>query len=237
MNLFQRLMFHRLHNAEPVDGGAPAAAEPVQASADPAAQVAEPGVQDKPAEGEEKPTGEEKVPGKEGDKPVEEKPKEGDDKDKKPEGAPEKYEFKPAEGQELDETALKEFEPIARELNLNQEQAQKFVDLYASKIVPQLQQKQVEQWTKQTEQWAVDAKADKEIGGDNMTANIGLAQKAFDQFGSPELKEYLNTTGLGNHPEIIRAFMKVGKSMSEDSMVMTNNSGQRSQADILYGNK
>lgn len=232
MNLFERLMFSRLCNEQASDGGAaPAASEPAQSTPPPA----EPSTQDKPAEGAENPTGAEKEPDKEGDKPVDEKPKEGDDKNKEPEGAPEKYEFKAAEGQQLDETALKEFEPIARELNLNQEQAQKFVDLYASKIVPQLQQQQIEQWTKQTEQWAVDAKADKEIGGDNMTANIGLAQKAFDQFGSPELKEYLNTTGLGNHPEIIRAFMKVGKSMSEDSMVMTNNTGQRSAAEVLYG--
>lgn len=231
MNLFERLMFSRLCNEQASDGGAaPAAPEPAQST-----PPAEPSTQDKPVEGAENPAGAEKEPDKEGDKPVDEKPKEGDDKNKKPEGAPEKYEFKAAEGQQLDETALKEFEPIARELNLNQEQAQKFVDLYASKIVPQLQQQQIEQWTKQTEQWAVDAKADKEIGGDNMTANIGLAQKAFDQFGSPELKEYLNTTGLGNHPEIIRAFMKVGKSMSEDSMVMTNNTGQRSAAEVLYG--
>lgn len=235
MNLFERLMFRRLCNEQASDGGAaPAASEPAQ-STPPAPQPAEPSTQDKPVEGAENPAGAEKEPDKEGDKPVDEKPKEGDNKNKEPEGAPEKYEFKAAEGQQLDETALKEFEPIARELNLNQEQAQKFVDLYASKIVPQLQQQQIEQWTKQTEQWAVDAKADKEIGGDNMTANIGLAQKAFDQFGSPELKEYLNTTGLGNHPEIIRAFMKVGKSMSEDSMVMTNNTGQRSAAEVLYG--
>lgn len=235
MNLFERLMFRRLCNEQASDGGAaPAASEPAQSTPQ-APQPAEPSTQDKPVEGTENPTGAEKEPDKEGDKPVDEKPKEGDDKNKEPEGAPEKYEFKAAEGQQLDETALKEFEPIARELNLNQEQAQKFVDLYASKIVPQLQQQQIEQWTKQTEQWAVDAKADKEIGGDNMTANIGLAQKAFDQFGSPELKEYLNTTGLGNHPEIIRAFMKVGKSMSEDSMVMTNNTGQRSAAEVLYG--
>lgn len=231
MNLFERLMFRRLYNAEPVDGGAPASTEPVTTGAE--SETPPVGETGKPEDG--KPDGETKEPGKEVDKPAEGEPKEGDDKDKKPDGAPEKYEFKPAEGQELDETALKEFEPIARELNLNQEQAQKFVDLYASKIVPQLQQQQVEQWTKQTEQWAVDAKADKEIGGDNMTVNVGLAQKAFDQFGSPELKEYLNTTGLGNHPEIIRAFMKVGKAMSEDSMVMTNDSGQRSAAEVLYG--
>lgn len=235
MNLFERLMFRRLCNEQPADGGAaPAASEPAQAAQQPVSSSAETGAQDKPAEGSEKSASEVKEPGDKGDKPDEGKAK-TDDKVLKPEGAPEKYEFKPADGQQIDETALKEFEPIARELNLNQEQAQKFVDLYASKILPQLQQQQVEKWTQQTEQWAADVKSDKEIGGDNMTANVGLAQKAFDQFGTPELKEYLNTTGLGNHPEIIRAFMKVGKAMSEDSMVMTNNSGQRSAAEVLYG--
>ncbi|MBU4681211.1 peptidase [Cedecea davisae] len=228
MNLFERLMFRRLCNEQPGDGGAaPAASEPAGAAGD------KPAGSDAPASQEgDKPTG------SEGDNPQGDKPAEGDkpaDKEQKPEGAPEKYEFKAAEGQELDQVAIKEFEPIARELNLTNEQAQKFVDVYASKILPQMQQQQVEKWTQQTEQWASDVKADKEIGGDNMTANVGLAQKAFDQFGSPELKEYLNTTGLGNHPEIIRAFMKVGKAMSEDDMVMTSNSGQRSAAEVLYG--
>ena len=130
MNLFERLMFRRLYNAEPVDGGTPASTEPVTTGTEP--ETPPVGETGKPEDG--KPDGETKEPGKEGDNPSGNKPKEGDNKDKKPDGAPEKYEFKPAEGQELDETALKEFEPIARELNLNQEQAQKFVDLYASKI-------------------------------------------------------------------------------------------------------
>lgn len=231
MNLFERLMYRRLCNEQPGDGGAaPAASEP----AAPAAPAG-----DKPA-GSDAPASQEgdKPTGTEGDKPQSDKPAEGDkpaDKEQKPDGAPEKYEFKAAEGQELDQIALKEFEPIARELNLTNEQAQKLVDVYSSKIRPQMQQQQVEKWTQQTEQWASDVKADKEIGGDNMTANVGLAQKAFDQFGSPELKEYLNTTGLGNHPEIIRAFMKVGKAMSEDDMVITGNNGQRSAAEVLYG--
>ncbi|MGK3508138.1 exodeoxyribonuclease VII large subunit, partial [Escherichia coli] len=41
-----------------------------------------------------------------------------------------KYEFQAAEGVELDTEALKEFEPVARELNLTNEQAQKLVDAY-----------------------------------------------------------------------------------------------------------
>lgn len=232
MNLFERLMFRRLCNEQAGEGGeAPAASEPAAPSAPAGDKQAG---SDSPTSQEgEKPTGSEVEKPQDG-KPAEEG-KPDTEKEQKPEGAPEKYEFKPAEGQALDEVALKEFEPIARELNLTNEQAQKFVDVYSSKILPQLQQQQVEKWTQQTEQWATDVKADKEIGGDNMTANVGLAQKAFDQFGSPELKEYLNTTGLGNHPEIIRAFMKVGKAMSEDDMVMTGNSGQRSAAEVLYG--
>ncbi|WP_257840115.1 peptidase, partial [Salmonella enterica] len=183
-------------------------------------------------------------PGTESDKPQEEKPADGDkpedkkpgeDKEQKQEGAPEKYEFKPAEGQEIDTAALEQFEPIARELNLTNEQAQKMVDLYGTKIMPMVQQKQAEAWQKTTEQWAADVKADKEIGGDNLTSNLSAAQRALAQFGTPKLKEYLEGTGLGNHPELVKAFVKVGKAMSEDGMVTWKESGQRSAAEVLYG--
>ncbi|WP_154058962.1 peptidase, partial [Pseudescherichia vulneris] len=155
--------------------------------------------------------------------------------EKKPEGAPEKYEFKTTEGQELDTAALEQFEPIARELNLTNEQAQKMVDLYGTQILPMVQKQQAEAWQKTTEQWAADVKADKEIGGDKLTANIGVAQRALETFGTPDLKEYLNASGLGNHPELIKVFVKVGKAMSEDGMVTGKESGQRTAAEVLYG--
>lgn len=230
MNLFDRLLNRRLCNEQPADGGAaPAPSEPVPSAP---ATAAEPS----------QPEGEKQQPGAEGDKPADpDKPEEGKDKpedgkDKKPEGAPEKYEFKAAEGQELDTAALEQFEPIARELNLSNEQAQKMVDLYGTKILPMVQQKQAEAWQKTTEQWAADVKADKEIGGDKLTGCISVAQRALDTFGSPELKEYLTASGLGNHPELVKAFVKVGKAMSEDGMVTGKEAGQRSAAEVLYGN-
>ncbi|GAL57161.1 hypothetical protein EV102420_06_00350 [Pseudescherichia vulneris NBRC 102420] len=191
-------------------GNEPPASEPAEHAADP-----------------EKPEGEKP----EGEKPDGEKKQE----EKKPEGAPEKYEFKAAEGQELDATALEQFEPIARELNLTNEQAQKMVDLYGTQILPMVQKQQAEAWQKTTEQWAADVKADKEIGGDKLTANIGVAQRALETFGTPDLKEYLNASGLGNHPELIKVFVKVGKAMSEDGMVTGKESGQRTAAEVLYG--
>ncbi|MEG6305275.1 peptidase [Enterobacter ludwigii] len=234
MNLFERLLHRRLCNEQPADGGAaPAPSEPAAPAADAPAPAADPA----------KPEGDKPQPGAEGDKPQDDKPADGEkpadkpaeEKDQKQEGAPEKYEFKPAEGQELDAAALEQFEPIARELNLTNEQAQKMVDLYGTKIMPMVQKQQAEAWQKQTEGWAETVKADKEIGGDKLTANLSAAQRALDQFGTPELKEYLNATGLGNHPDLVKTFVKIGKAMSEDGMVDGSNQGQRSAAEVLYG--
>ncbi|MGM3315121.1 peptidase [Enterobacter hormaechei subsp. steigerwaltii] len=232
MNLFERLLHRRLCNEQPADGGAaPAPSEPSAPAADAPAPAADPA----------KPEGDKPQPGTEGDNPQENKPADGDkpadkpdDKEQKAEGAPEKYEFKAGEGVELDTEALKDFEPVARELNLTNEQAQKLVDAYP-KILAGVQQRQAEAWQKQTEGWAETVKADKEIGGDKLTANLSAAQRALDQFGTPELKEYLNATGLGNHPYLVKTFVKIGKAMSEDGMVDGSNQGQRSAAEVLYG--
>ena len=230
MNLFERLLHRRLCNEQPADGGAaPAPSEPAAPAAD------------APAGDPAKPEGDKPQPGTEGDKSQDDKPADGDkpadkseDEEQKQEGAPEKYEFTAGEGVELDSEALKDFEPVARDLNLTNEQAQKLVDAYP-KILAGVQQRQAEAWQAQTEQWAADVKADKEIGGEKLTANPSAAQRARDLFGGPVLKEYLNTTGLGNHPELVKTFVKIGKAMSEDGMVDGSNQGQRSAAEVLYG--
>ena len=228
MNLFERLLHRRLCNEQPADGGAaPAPSEPAAPAAETPAPAGEPAKPEGEQPQDEKPQDDKPA---DGDKPAE-KP---DDKEQKQEGAPEKYEFQAAEGVELDTEALKDFEPVARDLNLTNEQAQKLVDAYP-KILAGVQQRQAEAWQAQTEQWAADVKADKEIGGDKLTANLSAAQRALDLFGGPVLKEYLNTTGLGNHPELVKAFVKIGKAMSEDGMVDGSNQGQRSAAEVLYG--
>ncbi|MBJ4919195.1 peptidase, partial [Salmonella enterica subsp. enterica serovar Indiana] len=107
-------------------------------------------------------------------------------KEETPPGAPEKYAFTAPEGQELDTSALAQFEPVARELNLTQEQAQKLVDVYP-KVLAGVQQQQAESWQKQTEDWAAAVKADKDIGGDKLASNLGAAQRAIDTFGTKEL--------------------------------------------------
>lgn len=235
MNLFERLMYRRLCSEAPPEGGdggaAPAATGDNPAAADNAANP-NPGEGDNP-EGEGKQEGsktaEELAAEKEAKEKADKEAAEKAEKEKKP-AAPEKYEFSAPEGQELDANALAVFEPIAKELGLSQEQAQKLVDIY-----PQIQQQQAEAWSKQVADWGEQVKADKEIGGDKFNASVGAAQRALDQFGNTELREYLNASGLGNHPALVRFCAKVGKAMAEDTFVVPNQGGQRSAADVLYG--
>ncbi|HBC5198779.1 TPA: peptidase [Serratia marcescens] len=235
MNLFERLMYLRLCSevsTEGSDGGAAHAATGDNSAAD--ANAANSGECDNP-EGEGKQEGgktaEELAAEKDAKEKADKEAAEKAEKEKKL-AAPEKYEFTPPEGQELDANALAVFEPIAKELGLSQEQAQKLVDIY-----PQIQQQQAEAWSKQVSDWGEQVKADKEIGGDKFNASVGAAQRALDQFGNTELREYLNTSGLGNHPALVRFCAKVGKAMAEDTFVVPNQGGQRSAADILYGKK
>ncbi|HHV7345781.1 TPA: peptidase [Enterobacter ludwigii] len=224
MNLFDRLLHRRLCNEQSTEGGqadtaSTGATETTQGAGETQQQTQE------QTQTQDNATGTDSDKGSETQKTEEElaadkaKAKaEKAEKEQKQEGAPEKYEFTAGEGVELDTEALKDFEPVARDLNLTNEQAQKLVDAYP-KILAGVQQRQAEAWQKTTEQWAADVKADKEIGGDKLTANLSAAQRALEQFGDPELKEYLDSTGLGNHPALVKAFIKVGKAMSEDKVV------------------
>jgi hypothetical protein len=152
----------------------------------------------------------------------------------KPEGAPEAYEdFAKPEGVELDTEVLGDLKVLAKELNLPQAQAQKVVDLGVK-----LQQKQAEAWQAQIEKWVGDVKSDKDIGGDKLPENLGIARKAIDTFAPPELKELLNSSGLGNHPLMIKTFLNIGKAISEDGFVTGSKTAGTKQSleSRLYGN-
>lgn len=237
MSLIDRLIFKRLQSA---DAGAEAggAGGGEQPAAEKPAVEAGAEASDKPGAEAEKPAAGDKTPEQQAqEKELADKAAADKEAKDKADKVPEKYEFKsPVEGQELDAEMTAALEPVARELGLNNEQAQKLVDIYGKDILPKIEARQQENWAKQTEAWANEVKTDKEIGGDAFVANVGLAQKALDTFAPAGLREYLETTGLGNHPDLVRCFVKVGKAMSEDSMIMPNTGGQRSAADVLYGN-
>lgn len=160
---------------------------------------------------------------------------EADKDDDAPKGAPEAYEdFAVPEGVELDTAVLDDFKTVAKELNLSQADAQKVTDLGV---------KLAQSWAEQTQNdfaelqasWVEAAKTDKEIGGDALPTNLSTAKKAFDTYGSPELATLLEQFGLGNHPEIIRLGVKVGRTISEDTPVTGGNAEPaRGAANVLF---
>lgn len=122
------------------------------------------------------------------------------------------------EGMTLNTELLGEFKDMAKGFGLKQEQAQALADLgvkQAQAIASQFEAQRVAE----TASWLEAAKTDKEFGGEKLAENLAVAKRAMDAFASPELKAVLDRTGLGNHPELIRAFVKAGKLISEDSLV------------------
>jgi hypothetical protein len=156
-----------------------------------------------------------------------------------PKGAPETYEdFTLPEGVALDpeiDTKLKE---TAKELGLTQEQAQKIADLGAQQSARWAEQlnTQIEATAKQ---WAEAARADPEIGGNRLGDTLSASKLALDKFATPELKELLETSQLGNHPEIIRLMAKVGRAISDDNFVPGGDTASpkpKSLAERMYPN-
>ena len=77
-----------------------------------------------------------------------------------------------------------------------------------------------------TQGWLDQSSSDKEFGGERLDANLAVAKTALDKFGTPELKQLMNQTGLGNHPELIRFFYRAGKAISEDTYVGGHKEGE-----------
>lgn len=133
--------------------------------------------------------------------------------------APVEYtDFTVAEGQELVPQIADRIKEYAKANGLDQEAAQKLYDIGAS-TKDAMAAAQKEQVAAMRNEWAEQAKADKEIGGPKLTENLGIAAQAMDAFASKEFKAFLNDTGLGNHPEMVRLLVKVGKQLSTDTQV------------------
>lgn len=151
-----------------------------------------------------------------------------------PPKVPEKYEFKTPDGADLNPEVMGEFEGVAKELGLSQENAQKVVDVMGPKIAAA----QAAKFEAIKAEWTENARTDKEFGGDKLNENMAVAKKALDAFGTPELRTLLNESGLGNHPELIRAFYRAGQKISAPNFVTGGASGPTgsSAAATLYPN-
>jgi hypothetical protein len=131
---------------------------------------------------------------------------------------PEKYELKLAEGSLLDKSRVSEIEAYAKDNKLTNQQAQDLLNK-EHEVVSKFHNQQLSQLEVMKEQWKQAVISDKELGGENFNRNIEYAHRALNQYGSQQLKDQLDKTGLGNHPDLVRMLANIGKAMAEDRLI------------------
>mgnify|MGYP000010478081 CR=1 FL=1 len=140
------------------------------------------------------------------------------------------YDFKVPEGVELDTAMADEFKALAKDAKLPADTAQKVVDLAIKR-----EQHRAQAFAKQVEDWRKQVEADPELGKEE---NLAAARNFVNTFGDDELKGLLNSTGMGNHPAVVRAMLKASKATSEDRFVAGKSDAEPAKKDpaaVLYG--
>jgi hypothetical protein len=115
--------------------------------------------------------------------------------------------------QAFDQKMLEHMQGIFHETGLTSRQAETLYNKYMDYIAGEYNTSQQE-FTKQAEESLQKLKVD---FGSEYNVKLAAAQRTLQQFGSPELVSYLDQTGLGNSPELIKLFANIGLSMSEST--------------------
>ena len=155
----------------------------------------------------------------------------GDDED----AVPETYDLMTAEDSLLDQTDIDRIAADAKEQGLTNGEAQLMADMEAEAI-----DRYHGKLDKQVEDiqagWIKTAEADKEIGGDVFKENAEMSKRVIEKFGSEALKDLLDESKYGNHPEVVRIFSKIGKLMSEDKTFFpkAHETGEKSMEETFY---
>lgn len=148
-----------------------------------------------------------------------------------------KYDLKLPEGTLLTQAEVDEIVSFSKEQGLSQEFAQKLVER-EHKILANYKDNQEQQYEQMRDILFKQVESDKELGGENLKTTAELAKRALNKFAPDSIKKFFAESPYGNHPEIIRMFSNIGKSMQDDKLVLsgTQSPPTISPVDILYDN-
>lgn len=150
-----------------------------------------------------------------------------------------KYDLKIPEGSPLDPAALERTVAIARERGLSAEQAQAMVNLASSEAITARDatlaayQPGGAEWVKQETAWREASLADPELGGGKpevLAAKVADAKQALERFGSKEFAAFVEKTGFGSHPEVLKVFTRIAKASAEPAFTVPGSTGQSGDA-------
>ena len=151
---------------------------------------------------------------------------------------PEKYEFSFEDKTEIDVPFVEKMTPVLKELKLTQEQATKLATIYKGHVSEQMAKIYNDHAT-QVADWGKEAEADKEIGGspEKFKTSLASIDKAIRSYGSEEMRNLLDETGLGNNVHVLRFLAKVGATVREDTPPDGNYGDKSSQTKAPAGTR
>jgi len=130
--------------------------------------------------------------------------------------APDKYEFQRPDlpqGMDYDEDLEKDFRNWAHENGLNKRQANRFYDRYVKRHIEA--RKHYEDHQKQSRA-RIETDMRREYGNQYEGA-VSTAKSAVQKYTDPDFRAWLDETGLGNDPRLIRVFARIGKEMQGET--------------------
>lgn len=146
------------------------------------------------------------------------------------------YDLKLPKDSVLDSVALEEISQYAKGKGYTQEQAQELVNRENDAVLD-YQQRQNEVLAAKKKEWYDQVISDKEIGGESFNQNIEYAHRVLQKYMPKEIIDFLDSSGLGNHPELVKGFVRIGKAMQPDKLLkgLTAASSNVSLEEKFYG--
>lgn len=151
---------------------------------------------------------------------------------------PEEYEY---EAKGLDDTqkkAVETFRTEAQELGLSKDQFKTMVQKALKQNQDFWERRRADEKKAQADKNAEIQKGIdtlKSEWGNKFEANINLAKKTMQSIFPASFGQFLDDTGLGNHPEMVRAMVRLAESVSEDALVRNQTKNKASNRDPVTG--
>jgi hypothetical protein len=150
------------------------------------------------------------------------------------------------DGVVLDQEFSGEFSNLAKEFGLDQEKAQKAIDLIVKKVqsdgtrTQQTIEKAIQDnMTAERTKWIDEMQNDSEYGGpkfeETKTRALRTLRSYMESTGDSKITEFLDNTGVGDSPHLIKLLAFIDKKYGEDSHVAGQPSGEISDSELFYG--
>ena len=144
---------------------------------------------------------------------------------------PDTYEITTSTGEQLNGEDLDKLNQVCKKAGITQKQAQMLFSAYESDVSNFNQQLQ-SSYNQQLQSWRDAVMNDRELGQENFEKTKANIKNVISRFGSNELSDFLNKSGLGYNPDFVRFVNKVGSLISNDNNFIGGNTNpQVSEAD------